>query len=42
MISKDKFEEVQQILNRKTKVNKTDDIDLFSGYLKCSNCGSSL
>ena len=42
MISKDKFEEVQQILNRKTKVNKTDDIDLFSGYLKCSHCGSSL
>ena len=42
MISKDKFEEVQQILNRKTKVNKTDDIDLFSGYLKCSHCGSGL
>ena len=42
IISKDKFDEVQQILNRKIKVNKNDDIDLFSGYLKCSHCGSSL
>ena len=42
IISKDKFDEVQQILNRKTKVNKNDDIDLFSGYLKCSYCGNSL
>lgn len=42
IISKDKFDEVQQILNRKTKVNKNDDIDLFSGYLKCSHCGNHL
>lgn len=42
IISKDKFDEVQQILNRKTKVNKNDDIDLFSGYLKCSHCESGL
>ena len=42
IISKDKFDEVQQILNRKTKVKKNDDIDLFSGYLKCSHCGSNL
>ena len=42
IINKDKFDEVQQILNRKIKVNKNDDIDLFSGYLKCSHCGSSL
>ena len=42
IISKDKFDEVQQLLNRKTKVNKNDDIDLFSGYLKCSHCGSGL
>ena len=42
IINKDKFDEVQQILNRKTKVNKNDDIDLFSGYLKCSYCGNSL
>ncbi len=42
IINKDKFDEVQQILNRKIKVNKNDDIDLFSGYLKCSHCGSNL
>ena len=42
IISKDKFDEVQQILNRNTKVNKNDNIDLFSGYLKCSHCGSGL
>ena len=42
IISRDKFDEVQQLLNRKTKVNKNDDIDLFSGYLKCSHCGSGL
>lgn len=42
IINKDKFDEVQQILNRKTKVNKNDDVDLFSGYLKCSHCGSGL
>lgn len=42
IISKDKFDEVQHILNRKIKVNKNNDIDLFSGYLKCSHCGSSL
>ena len=42
IISRDKFDKVQQILNRKTKVNKNDDIDLFSGYLKCSHCGSNL
>lgn len=42
IINKDKFDEVQQILNRKIKVNKNDDIDLFSGYLKCLHCGSSL
>lgn len=42
IISKNRFDEVQQILNRKTKVNKNDDIDLFSGYLKCSHCGSGL
>ena len=42
IISRDKFDKVQQILNRKTKVNKNADIDLFSGYLKCSHCGSGL
>ena len=42
IINKDKFDEVQQILNRKTKVNKNNYIDLFYGYLKCSHCGSCL
>ena len=42
IIDKDKFEEVQQILNRKIKVRKNDDIDLFSGYLKCYYCGENL
>ena len=42
IINKDKFDEVQELLNRKIKVNKNDDIDLFSGYLKCFHCGSSL
>ena len=43
IISKDKFDEVQQILdNRKIKVNKNNEIDLFSGYLKCFHCGEHL
>ena len=42
IICKDKFDEVQQILNRKTRENKNDNIDWFSGCLKCSNCGSGL
>lgn len=42
IINKDKFAEVQNILNRKIRVNKNDDINLFSGYLKCSHCRSNL
>ena len=42
IISKEKFYEVQQILNRKAKANKNNEIDLFSGYLKCSHCGKHL
>ena len=42
IISKDKFDEVQQILDRKIKVNKNNEIDLFSGYLKCFHCGEHL
>lgn len=42
IIIKEKFDKVQQILNRKVKVNKNNEIDLFAGYLKCSHCGSSL
>lgn len=42
IIGKEKFYEVQQILNRKVKANKNNEIDLFSGYLKCSHCGKHL
>lgn len=42
IISKEKFDEVQKILNRKVKANKDNEIDLFSGYLKCSHCGNHL
>lgn len=42
IIGKEKFYEVQQILNRKVKANKNNEIDLFSSYLKCSHCGNHL
>jgi len=42
IISKDEFDEVQKILDRKIKVNKNNELDLFSGYLKCFNCGGHL
>ena len=42
IISKEKFDEVQKLLDRKVKANKDNEIDLFSGYLKCSHCGNHL
>ena len=42
IISKDEFDEVQKILDRKIKVNKNNELDLFSGYLKCFHCGEHL
>ena len=33
---------MQKILDRKIKVNKNNEIDLFSGYLKCFYCGEHL
>ena len=42
IISKEKFYEVQKLLDRKVKSNKNNEIDLFSGYLKCSHCGNHL
>ena len=42
IVSKDEFDEVQKILDRKIKVNKNNEIDLFSGYLKCFHCGEHL
>ena len=42
IISKDEFDEVQKILDRKIKINKNNELDLFSGYLKCFHCGEHL
>ncbi len=42
IISEDIFDKVQEILNRKIKVNKSNELDLFSGYLKCAHCGKHL
>lgn len=42
IIWKDEFDEVQKILDRKIKVNKNNELDLFSGYLKCFHCGEHL
>ena len=40
IISKDKFEEVQNILDKKKGARNSEDILLF--YLKCADCGSGL
>lgn len=42
IISKKKFDKVQEILDRKSKVNKDGSIDIFSGVLKCKCCGSNM
>ncbi|CDB32100.1 putative uncharacterized protein [Clostridium sp. CAG:575] len=42
IISKKKFDKVQEILNRKSKVNKDGSIDILSGILKCKCCGSNM
>ena len=42
IISKEKFDKVQEILDRKSKVNKDGSIDLLSGILKCKCCGSNM
>ena len=42
IISKEKFEKVQEILDRKSKVNKDGSIDILSGILKCKCCGSNM
>lgn len=41
IISKEDFDKVQDILDRKTKVNKDDSHDSLSGILKCKYCGSN-
>lgn len=42
IISKEDFEKVQVLLKKTTRVNKDNQIDLFSGYLKCADCGKEL
>ena len=42
IISKEKFDKVQEILDRKSKVNKDGSIDIFSGVLKCKCCSSNM
>lgn len=42
IINKEKFDKVQDILDRQTKVNKDGSIDLLSGFLKCKCCGSNM
>ena len=38
IISKEKFDKVQDILNRQAKVNKDGSIGILSGFLKCKCC----
>ena len=42
IISKEDFDKVQEILDRKSKVNKDRSIDILSGNLKCKCCGSNM
>ena len=42
IISKEDFDKVQEILDRKSKVNKDGSIDMLSGILKCKCCGSNM
>ena len=42
IISKENFDKVQDILDRKSKVNKDGSIDILSGILKCKRCGSNM
>lgn len=42
IISKEDFDKVQKILDRKSKVNKDGSIDILSGILKCKCCGSNM
>ena len=42
IISKEDFDKVQDILDRKSKVKKDGSIDILSGILKCKCCGSNM
>ena len=42
IISKEKFDKVQDILNRQAKVNKDGSIGILSGFLKCKCCDDNM
>lgn len=42
IISKEQFERVQDIIKHSVKVNSNNEYDLFSEYLKCTECDSNL
>ena len=42
IISKEKFDIVQDILDRQAKVNKDGSIDILSGFLKCKCCNNGM
>lgn len=41
IISKEEFEQVQVLKGKYVKINKNNEIDLFSGLLRCSDCNST-
>ena len=41
IISKEKFDEVQEILNKNKSARNNKEKDLFYSFLKCADCGSS-
>ena len=42
IISKKQFERVQNILRHSIKINSNNEYNIFSGYVKCTECGSNL
>lgn len=43
IIDRDTFYKVQSLFNRNTRISpKTDSVDLFSGFMRCSNCNFTL
>ena len=41
IISKEEFDEVQEILNKNKSARSNKEKDLFYNFLKCADCGSS-
>ena len=43
IIAKEQWEKVQNLLKRETRqINLTENVSIFSGFLKCGECGRSL